>query len=138
MRFPLKVFSEAKSLAGLTHSSLALCLAFSSCGASRSPTPQQTNPETQTKPAVEKKQRAAIDPNKFALVITSVGGEEAYTKTFSSQAARLYDALINQLGFEEKNVFLLTETAGGGGEDGAPVDDPAHSRRATAVEVRKS
>ncbi|MEK6304151.1 MAG: hypothetical protein AABO41_25975 [Acidobacteriota bacterium] len=134
----MKPFSEAKSLAGLTYSSLALCLAFSSCGASRNSNSQQTNLEAQTKPTVEKKQRAAVDPNKFALVITSVGGEEAYTKTFSGQAVRLYEALTNQLGFVEKNVFLLTETASGGAEDGAPGDDPAHARRATAAEVRKS
>ena len=132
--------SAAKSLAGLSYSSLALCLAFSSCGAgaSRNFNAQQTSPEAQTKPVAEKKPRAPVDPNKFALVVTSVGGEEAYTKKFTGQATRLYDALANQLGFAEKNLFLLTETASGGPEDGATGDDPAHSRRATAVEVRKS
>jgi hypothetical protein len=132
--------SAVKPLAGLSYSSLALCLAFSSCGAgaSRNSNAQQASPEAQTKPVAEKKPRAAVDPNKFALVVTSVGGEEAYTKKFTGQATRLYDALTNQLGFAEKNLFLLTETASGGPEDGATGDDPAHSRRATAVEVRKA
>lgn len=132
--------SAVNPVAGVTYSSLALCLAFSSCGAgaSRNSNAQQTSPEAQTKPVAEKKPRAAVDPNKFALVVTSVGGEEAYTKKFTGQATRLYDALTNQLGFAEKNFFLLTETASGGPEDGATGDDPAHSRRATAVEVRKS
>jgi len=132
--------SAVKFAAGLTYSSLAFCLAFSSCGAgtSRNSNAQQTNPEAQTKSAAEKKSRAAVDPNKFALVVTSVGGEEAYTRKFTDQAGRLYDALTNQLGFVEKNVFLLTETAGGGPENGASGDDAAHSRRATAAEVRKS
>ena len=132
--------SAVNPVAGVTYSSLALCLAFSSCGAgaSRNSIARQTSPEAQTKSVAEKKPRAAVDPNKFALVVTSVGGEEAYTKKFTGQATRLYDALTNQLGFAEKNLFLLTETASAGPEDGATGDDPAHSRRATAVEVRKS
>ena len=129
-----------KPLAGLTYSSLALCLAFSSCGAGarRSPEAQQTNSEAKAELAAEKKRRAAVDPNKFALVITSVGGEESYTKKFTDQAVRLYDALTNQLGFEEKNVSVLTETAGGSPENGAGGEDTVHTRRATAAEVRKA
>ena len=52
---------------------------------------------------------------------------------------KLYEALTSQLGFAEKNVFLLTETVSGGGpEDGARESDSAPSRRATADEVRKA
>lgn len=134
--------SAARSLTGLTYASLAMCLAFSSCGAGggRRSSAQEgnTHGESQAKAGTDKKSRAAVDPNKYALVVTSAGGEEAYTRKFTDQATRLYHALVNQLGFEEKNVFLLTETASGGPEDGAKSDDPAHSRRATAAEVRKS
>ncbi len=135
--------SAAPSLTGLAYASLAMCFAFSSCGADagRSSNAQQGNTaqtESQAKATTEKKPRAAVDPNKYALVVTSAGGEEAYTRKFTDQATRLYDALVNQLGFEERNVFLLTETASGGPENGARSDDPAHSRRATAGEVRKS
>ncbi|HSO74281.1 MAG TPA: hypothetical protein VLU47_05540 [Blastocatellia bacterium] len=142
-KFGAAPVSAAPPLTGVTSASLALCLAVSSCGAGsgRGSSAQEANTaqvERQAKAAAEKKPRAVVDPNKFALVITSAGGEEAYTKKFTDQATRLYDALANQLGFEEKNVFLLTETAGGGPEDGARSDDPAHSRRATAAEVRKS
>src|SRR5918999_1705388 len=51
--------------------------------------------------------RAAIDPKKFAVIIAGVGGEEAYTKKFTSYATTLYDALTSRLGFDEKQVFLL-------------------------------
>ncbi|HWN99736.1 MAG TPA: hypothetical protein VNS63_10745, partial [Blastocatellia bacterium] len=130
-------------LTGLMYVPLALCLAVSSCGAAgqRGSNAQQANTaptQTPEKPVVEKKPRASVDTNKFALVVTSVGGEEAYTKKFTDQATRLYDALTNQLGFAEKNVFLLTESASAGPEDGVSTDDAAHSRRATAAEVRKS
>ena len=75
------------------------------------------------KPSPAKKPRATIDPNKFAIVIAGVGGEEAYTKKFTEQAAHLYDALTNRLGFDEKNVYLLTEATGGGPENGARETD---------------
>ena len=78
-----------------------------------------------------KKSPRTTDPNKFALIVAGVGGEETYTKKFTAQAMRLYEALTSQLGFADKNTFLLTETAAGGPEDGAT------SRSATADEVRK-
>lgn len=93
--------------------------------------------DTQSKAAARKS--AAADPNKFALVVAGVGGEEAYTKKFTAQAARLYEALTTQLGFAARNIFLLTETGSGAGpEDGARESDAAPSRRATADEVRKA
>ena len=95
--------------------------------------PAQTS--TQQKPPVKK---ATVDPNKFALVVAGVGGEDAYTKKFTAQATHLYEILTNQLGFSEKNVFLLTETVSGAGpEDGARESEVVPSKRATAEEVRK-
>jgi hypothetical protein len=67
-----------------------------------------------------------------------VGGEEAYTKKFSAEAARLYEALITQLGFDEKNVFLFTENINGGPENGARDSEHLTARKATADEVRKA
>jgi len=104
--------------------------------------PQQQNspsaPQNAAKSPASKKPTAPVDPNKFALVVAGVGGEEAYTKKFTAQATRLYEALTTELGFAAKNVTLLTETASGAGpEDGAPESDAAPSRRATAEEVRK-
>lgn len=127
----------------LTSSLLAFCFALVSCGASaeRTLNPQQGNAnqsDAQSKPVAAKKPRATIDPNKFAIVVAGVGGEEAYTKKFTEQAAHLYDALTNRLGFDEKNVYLLTETTSGGPENGARETDAVKSQRATAEETRKA
>jgi len=91
--------------------------------------------------AQESKPRAQIDPNKFAIVISGVGGEEIYSKKFASQAAKLYMALTDRLGFAAKNVILLTETAAGSAEDGIIESEkgaPAATARSTAEEVRKA
>ncbi|HXG66352.1 MAG TPA: hypothetical protein VNO70_14735 [Blastocatellia bacterium] len=112
----------------------ALC----SCGVSAERQGQQPSPATpetgQAQSQPEKKQRAAVDPNKFALIIAGVGGEEVYTKKFTAQAASLYGALTERLGFDEKNVFMLTEAVAGGPEDGTR----ENVTRATAEEARKA
>jgi hypothetical protein len=129
--------------ARLTTIVLALSLALSSCGASakRNTNSQQeppaTNTNAQAKPATEKKPRAAVDPNKFAIIIAGVGGEEAYTKKFTTQAMQLYDGLTERLGFDEKQVYLLTENVGGP-ENAARDTDIPHAARATAEETRKA
>src|SRR5947207_2860481 len=67
--------------------SLALCLALCACSASAGRvanlnSSQQSAPQAaaQQPSASDKKPRAAVDPNKFALIVAGVGGEEAYTK----------------------------------------------------------
>ncbi|MGA9770888.1 MAG: hypothetical protein WBV94_17740 [Blastocatellia bacterium] len=123
----------------LTFPLLAFCFALASCGAASNSRQSNANQsEAQSKPATEKKPRATIDPNKFAIVIAGVGGEEVYTKKFTEQAVHLYDALTNRLGFDEKNVYLMTEAASGGPENGARESDTVKSQRATADEARKA
>jgi len=78
--------------------------------------------------------RAAVDPKKFAIIIAGVGGEDIYTKKFTAHATSLYDALTSRLGFDEKHVLLLMETASGGPENAAR-EIPG---RATAAEVRSA
>ena len=119
-----------------------LLIGLCSCAlsADRGANPQQnTTParqdDSQNKPPP--KQPAPADPNKFAIVVAGVGGEEAYTKKFSGQAARLCEGLTSHLGFSAKNVFLLAETSSAGPEDGARESDAIPSRRATAEELRK-
>src|SRR5262245_48027627 len=106
------------------------------CAGGASPQGQQDRPATaqpaQSTPATEKKPQRPADPNKFAVIIAGVGGEPEYSKKFTGQAMRLHEVLVTQLGFDEKNVYLLTETATGGPEDGTS------SRRATADEVKKA
>jgi len=104
--------------------------------------PQQENAsparQSEAKPAASKKPAASVDPNKFALIVAGVGGEETYTRRFTAQATRLYEALTTQLGFAVKNVTLLTETASGGGPEDGARESEAPARRATAEEVRKA
>ena len=89
------------------------------------------------KPNAPPRKPAATDPNKFAMIIAGVGGEESYKKKFTAQALRLREVLTGQLGFAEKNVYLLTEVAAAGAEDGAR-EAAAPSKRATADEVRSA
>lgn len=133
--------SSLRSL-GVLCVSAVIGLCSCALSAERGTHPQQENassaPQSEAKPAASKKPTARVDPNKFALVVAGVGGEEAYSKKFTAQATRLYEALTTQTGFAAKNVTLLTETASGGGpEDGARESDTAPARRATADEVRK-
>src|SRR6185503_12355158 len=107
-------------LARKTISLIALSLALCACArAQRQPeSPQAKQPEAQAKPQSEKKPARPADPNKFAIVVAGVGGEESYTKKFTAQAMRLSEALTSELGVAGKNVHLLTEVAAGGAEDG--------------------
>ncbi|HJQ69991.1 MAG TPA: hypothetical protein VKA70_13520 [Blastocatellia bacterium] len=114
---------------------------FCSCGASAD---RQQQANDNTKPGQQaadskaqkenKPPRAAIDPKKFAIIVAGVGGEEGYTKKFTANATTLYDAMTSRLGFDEKQVFLLMETASGGPENAAR-EIPG---RATAAEVRSA
>src|SRR5437879_5361018 len=60
---------------------------------------QNTTParqdDSQNKAAAKK--QAPADPNKFAIIVAGVGGEEAYTKKFTAQASKLYEGLTAQL-----------------------------------------
>ncbi|HYP28853.1 MAG TPA: hypothetical protein VE262_19225 [Blastocatellia bacterium] len=122
-----------------TLSLLVICSSLCSCGLGAGKgldPPQEQKPPGQAggKKVDEKKPRAPVDPNKFAVVIAGAGGEEAYTKQFSLQANQLHDALVNRLGFDEKRVFLLTEKGAGGPENGAA----EYVARSTAQEARKA
>src|SRR5262249_8796762 len=94
---------------------LCLCAMMGLCSCvlsvEKEPPPQNANSPAQSsrqqKPPIKK---ATVDPNKFALVVAGVGGEDAYTKKFTAQATRLYEILTNQLGFSEKNVFFSPKT----------------------------
>ena len=112
----------------------ASILQQNSAATNRNAQRSEARPDVQS----EKKPRAAVDPNKFAIVVAGVGGEEAYTKKFSSEAGRLYDALTTRLGFEEKNVSLFIENINGGPENGARDAEHPTARKAVADEVRKA
>lgn len=126
-------------LARKTTSLIAISLVLCSCArAQRQPeSAQAKQPDAQAKPQSEKKPARPSDPNKFAIIVAGVGGEQSYTKKFTAQAMRLSEALTSELGFAVKNVHLLTEVAAGGAEDGGH-DAEITSKRATAEEVRNA
>jgi len=116
-----------------------MCFALCSCGVSAERQSGGANTDGAQQNAAQSKQeekppRAAADPKKFAIIVAGVGGEEAYTKRFTAQALELHAALTNKLGFDEKQVFFLTESQTGGPENG-PRENVA---RATSEEVRKA
>ena len=125
-------------MTGVLSSLFVFCLTLYSCGASaeRKEILDQSNaaPAVQQQPPKASEQRAAVDPNKFAVIVAGAGGEDAYTKTFTTQAMQLYDAVTTRLGFDERHVFLLTEGATGGPEDGSR----ANFGRSTAEEVKRA
>ena len=83
--------------------------------------PEQAAAQAPAKPA----QKLPADQNKFAVIITGIGGEEAYIKKFAEWTNKLRDALTGQLGFADEKVFVLTEKPEG------------EERRATAEGVRQ-
>ena len=85
---------------------------------------QATNSELRTPNSVL---RTLSDPNRFAVIISGVSGEEAYAKQFAGWVAELREALTGRLGFAESNIKLLTEKPAA---PGAP--------RATAEAVRQT
>lgn len=118
---------------------LLLCSCALRAGQDEPPKQENSRPARQNDAKPEaKKPSAPVDANKFALVVAGVGGEEAYTKKFTTQATRLYETLTTQLGFGAKNVTLLTEAATGGGPEDGSRESDTPSRRATADEVRKA
>ena len=100
---------------------LVVSMAAVAC-AQELPSAQKKKPQADAaKPA----QKLPPDQNKFAVVITGIGGEEAYTKKFAEWANKLRDALTGQLGFAEAKTFVLTEKPEG------------EERRSTAEAVRQ-
>jgi hypothetical protein len=53
--------------------------------------------------------RLPPDPNKFAVIISGIGGDEAYSTRFAKWAGDLRSALVGRLGFAEERVTALTE-----------------------------
>src|SRR5262245_24729311 len=53
--------------------------------------------------------RLPPDPNKFAVIISGIGGDEAYSTRFAKWAADLRSALVERLGFAEERVTTLAE-----------------------------
>ena len=107
-----------------------LLISVSACAQSVPPGGPQKKTATATSPAVatQTPQTPALpsDKSKFAIILSGVGGEEAYSQQFSKWASNLQATLIGRLGFDDKQTFLLLEKPGEG------------QLRSTAEEVRKA
>ena len=53
--------------------------------------------------------RLPPDPSKFAVIISGIGGDEAYSTRFAKWAVDLRSALVERLGFAEERVTTLAE-----------------------------
>jgi hypothetical protein len=119
MRFSVKaVIQSAKHLGIL---GLSLCLLLSSACAQTAKAPAQAQAATtQTSTPAPK---SIPDPNKFALIIAGIGGEEEYVTKFAKWSGELKTTLLDKLGFAQENLIFLSESS-----------EP----KATAAEVRKA
>jgi hypothetical protein len=70
--------------------------------------------------------RLPPDPNKFAVVISGIGGDEAYSTRFAKWTADLRSALVERLGFAEERVITFAEK---------PIEE---EQRCTADAVREA
>ncbi len=104
---------------------LTLLLAISACAQDVPVAQKKTPDQGAAQPAVKPAQKLPADQNKFAVIITGIGGEEAYVKKFAEWTNKLRDALTSQLGFADEKVFVLTEKPEG------------EERRASAEGVRQ-
>jgi hypothetical protein len=119
MRFSVKaVIQSAKHLGIL---GLSLCLLLSSACAQTAKAPAQAQAATtQTSTPAPK---SIPDPNKFALILVGIGGEEEYVTKFAKWSGELKTTLLDKLGFAQENLIFLSESS-----------EP----KATAAEVRKA
>jgi hypothetical protein len=101
---------------------IILCSFFSGACAQASKPPAQAQTIAAQTPTPSPK--SIPDPNKFALIISGIGGEEEFSKSFAKWSGELKSALLDKLGFAEANVAMLTEAN--------------EQAKSTAAEVRKA
>jgi hypothetical protein len=75
----------------------------------RPATAQQEKP----KPVASPTPQLPPDPNKYAVIISGISGEEAYADRFAKWTADLRNSLIGKLGFAEDHVTVLSEKPSG-------------------------
>src|SRR5262245_51734739 len=90
---------------------LALTLSEVGCAQDVPNTPQ-SQPATKKgnpKPDPTATPKLPPDLNKYAVIISGLGGEETYSKQFSDWTNALRGALIGQLGFADEQIKVLIE-----------------------------
>lgn len=117
-----------RSVKALLHSAkpfslLALSLSLFSFAACAKPTSSEAQAQPTSGQSTTTPQKSIPDPNKFALILAGIGGEEEYATKFAKWSGELRTSLIDKLGFAAENVTYLSE---------------ATEPKATAAEVRKA
>jgi hypothetical protein len=118
-----------------------LCVTVWCCKASveqQAAIQEQAPPKPQADKPAKTPPRGPVDPSKFALIIAGVGGEETYTKKFTSLATTLRDVLVEQMNFDPAKTLVLTEGLSGDPENAIAPPDTGSTTRSTAEEVRKA
>jgi hypothetical protein len=106
-----------------------LLISVSACAQSVQPGPEKKTVIPPTVPPAKPAPQTATlpsDKSKFAIILSGVGGEEAYSQQFAKWATSLQATLIGKLGFDDKQTLLLIERPGEG------------QLRSTADEVKKA
>jgi hypothetical protein len=90
---------------------LVLSITIPACAQEVPVAPKKTSAEqpAQSKPVKIAVSKLPPDQNKFAVIISGIGGEEVYVKQFAEWTARLRAAMLEQLGFAEAHITVLTE-----------------------------
>jgi hypothetical protein len=107
---------------------VAVALATTACAQDVpiTPKPQPGIKQENPKPTPIASPKLPPDKNKFAVIISGLGGEEPYSKQFTDWTAQLRRALGDQLGFAEENITIFSEKPSG------------NEQRASADTIRQS
>ena len=100
---------------------ICFCLFLTSACAQTAKVPAQAQAAIPQAPTPAPK--SIPDPNKFAFIITGIGGEEEFVGKFAKWSGELKTTLLDKLGFAPENLIFLSESS-----------EP----KATAAEVRKA
>ncbi len=95
----------------ITTTFLLALLAVTACAQDVPVTPKKSVTAQQEKPRPTPSPAPQLppDPNKFAVIISGISGEEAYAATFAKWTSDLRQALIGRLGFAEEHVTVFNE-----------------------------
>src|SRR5262245_40173666 len=90
---------------------LAAALPAAGCAQDVPVTPQSQpeNKQEPPKPVPGSRPKLPPDKNKFAVIISGISGDESYSKLFVEWTSALHKIMIEQLGFAEERVTVLTE-----------------------------
>src|SRR5262245_17879477 len=99
----------------LTTTVLLALLTITACAQNVPIAPQKKVAAEQEKPKAQQPSAQWLppDPNKFAVIISGISGEESYAAQFAKWTSDLRAAMIERLGFAEEHITVLSEKPAG-------------------------